>query len=342
MKAKTETATSAISKRIAGLLLHFVALAASAAETKPDVTFSWPSDGDVIVDLDPGQSIQRTLLISNEGTSESTSFPVEFSQPFYQAGRLGIDYHFETLTPDVCSTTQLDQNGARMTISALPASTQARCTFSIRRDEDSLHDVTLGSDDACFWSAQFRRCNRLLLQIGSHPDLSLRISPVAPVFIGDTEALLRVTVTNASDIAIAHPGFGGCFVDNLPRFAWDTDLVGGCGDQYAPMCSHVTVGFSAPDVPARGQSSCLIRLRFPPLQTSNTSGLGLDHELYSVGDDRFLLDTNLANSNGVFGVTPQLREPAVVPLHPAALATLLLLVLLSSGVLIKVTPKPEP
>jgi hypothetical protein len=317
----------------AALLWLVVGTSANAAEIKPDVVFAWPDAASAIVDLEPGQAVQRTLLISNDGPNASTPISIEFTQPSSQVGRLGVDYRFETLTPSVCSSTEVGPNGARMSIASIPAGAQAGCTFDIRRDESSLHDITIASDDSCFWNAEVNRCGRLLMQIGSHPDLALTIAPIAPIFVGDTQAILRATVTNPSDIAIATPGFGSCGFDNQTQFGWDTDIAGGCGDAYAIMCVGV-LGFSAPDVPPRGQSSCLIRLTFPPIQSpSGTAGLTLDHVMSSVGG-RQLLDVRLANNAGMFDVIPLGREPAVVPLHPVAMATLMLLLLASAFILV--------
>jgi hypothetical protein len=315
-----------------GHLLLLFGLSAQAAETKPDVVFEWPGVRDHIVDVDPGESARRTLLIRNEGASPSPPRSLLFTQQD-AGGRLGVDYHFETLTPAVCSSTQAAGRGARMTIESIPALTEARCIFDVRRNADSLHDnYYVASNEACIWSPIHSTCFNLRMELGSHPDLALVIVPTAPVFVGDTEAIVRATVANPSDLAIASPGFGACTTHYFPRFQWSTDIEDGCDDDFSPPCFGSGYGFLVPDVPPRGQSSCLIKLTFPPIRTSNVVGLELQRNLTSLDRTRLLLDPRMANGQGAFGVIPMSREPAIVPIRRHTLALLVFLLLIPAAV----------
>lgn len=160
---------------------------------------------------------------------------------------------------------------------ALGAGETKRCTYPVTRPASSLRAARFYPCIGQNVSGS-EVCNNIQPQlvIGSLTDIAFSVSPIAELPVGATEAIVKITVRNLSDVDVGSfklaTACTGTPWSQLP-YTLDTDFPGACPlIQPNPGCTYDWQFGVPPPVfnwlvgvsptPANGESSCLVRIRF--------------------------------------------------------------------------------
>ncbi len=200
----------------------------------------------------PSSSASLSVTLSNAGA-------VAVTEPEWIASPLFFVHTTVTATSP-CRLTQGTYN-IRLATPTLAAGASISCVLTFARDSATPIPTT-GLD------FRARSGDPALLMtpstwiLGSVADLRLRVEPVLPLPPqGATEALFRVVVSNPSDALVSGVVLGRCADFGVSPFRVDSAIQGGCGDpDVGVLCfSAAEFEFAIPAVPARGESSCVLR-----------------------------------------------------------------------------------
>lgn len=220
----------------------------------------------------PGNSIDLTLRVRNIGATSGPAL-LNLQNRRYNETLAGL-YTFTAMSGG-CANGEAFVGGSTSTIqlpfgNLVPNETRT-CVYRVRREPATTSDLALwvcgGLPDlnaTCSGSRQ--------LNIGALPDLTLRVDQPTREFAGSDRLLVRMHVDNPGDHAVASRPittpcreFDGGLFDGTP-YTIDTAVADGCGVGNSEACLNFTgvnafsLGFDAGIVPARGSSSCVIRL----------------------------------------------------------------------------------
>ncbi|MBK7146239.1 MAG: hypothetical protein IT478_14500 [Xanthomonadales bacterium] len=206
----------------------------------------------VVITPLPSSSASLNVTLSNAGA-------VAIAEPEWIASPLYFVHTTATASPP-CLLTQTAYN-IRLATPALAAGASISCVLTFARDSAAPIPST-GLD------FRARSGDPALVMmpstwiLGSVADLRLRVEPVLPLPPqGATEALFRVVVSNPSDALVSGVVLGRCADFGVSPFRVDSAIQGGCGDpDVGVLCfSAAEFEFAIPAVPARGESSCVLR-----------------------------------------------------------------------------------
>ncbi|WP_257385116.1 hypothetical protein [Tahibacter caeni] len=133
------------------------------------------------------------------------------------------------------------------------------CSYAVQRNASSRSDLAIEFSNEPYSGT---RINSLNFKLGTVPGLELRLeaAPASILQNGRAQGLVSLVVHNDSAVTVRDLRAGFCLMEALP-FAVDGAIAGGCGSSvYGPMCFDFGYGVLLPDVPPRGESSCLVRL----------------------------------------------------------------------------------
>ena len=205
---------------------------------------------------------------------------------------------------------------------------QQVCSYRITRLPGSRSDLNLG---ACgffgttvnpFSCAYFLKTKRGTWVAGTLPDVALRAVPTAAIPNGALEATLRIIATNPGDREVLAKGmetvcaeFGGGIFGPSP-FNIDNDFPGACPTAPGQAgCGNFTgqhfssKAFSMGPIPASGEASCLLHLRFlNPLIAPVALGFSFQSDTLPFSDGAFGIDPNPANELTSLTAGPQAIE----------------------------------
>ena len=222
------------------------------------------------------------------------------------------------------------------------------CEYTLTRAPGMAHDLAFNvcyfDDDAGPFGIEF--CVQSYVY-GSLPDLSLSAEPVAPILPGDSEALIRVRLTNPSNFDVAariattecREFQGGLF--GPTAFDVETGFAGSCTLAQGLGCANFTgqafmsYGFELAPVAARSSTSCLLRLRFraPASQPAAERLFLLDDRVLLAGGGA-AVDPDAGNDDALLGLLA-VGSTAPIPLSRSALALMLVALMVSAIVAVR-------
>ncbi|MGV6852196.1 MAG: hypothetical protein ACWA5R_08465 [bacterium] len=296
------------------LLLLFGCFEASAQIYDLDVLQVLPSDN--YIQLLPGEQVDVTWQLRNNEDFQIGNFDLLIESTESTSG--GSKYLFESLTPDVCTDPEQSPGIGFVSyhldvVADIPAHTLALCTFRIHRSLVSTYDVDLEFGQAC----GFGICQGDHTFLGYLPDFSVTFSSQSPVFYGDTESLVRVTIDNPTPFEV-NMGVAGCldttplpFSMSVPQGVADACTV---GFPDGLLCFDGGIGLVFGVVAANTEESCLLQLDFDePI----TSQVGFPMELvFGITNIHVFVDPNSDNNRIYLGAA---ITPFAVPLSKISL-----------------------
>lgn len=310
---------------------------ASVAQSQ-SILLSVPEGSANFVRLQPGESGTFTYTAKNTTFNNLGPFTIQagFAPGF---GSMPGEYSFQ---PEAGSRCSITETPAGFSFSNLAAKETVTCRTTVTRSLSSRNDLLL------YYCPSFGSCTLTPLQFyllplmyfGDLPDTALT-SSIVTVPPGSTTAIVDITVSNPSNRTIARrffrtecAEFGGSGLV-APPFEIENDFPGACTSATSTATCNNGIGtasqkayFSGP-IPARGEATCKLRLRFTSPLTSPQSllmRLGNPNVEFT---DGLGLDPNTANNETRFGAAPaQLAVFVAVPTL-SRIALLLLVVLLA-------------
>lgn len=205
---------------------------------------------------------------------------------------------------------------------------QQVCSYRITRLPGSRSDLNLGicgfsgtllNLSSCAYSLKTRRGTWVA---GTLPDMALRAAPTTEIPYRAVEAFLRITATNPGDREVLAKGMetvcaefgGGIFgpspfniENNFPGACPSIPSQSGCGNFTGMFFS--AKAYSIGPIPAHGQASCLLHLRFrQPLIAPVALGFSFQSVTLPFADGGFGIDPSPANELTALAAGPQAVE----------------------------------
>jgi hypothetical protein len=297
-----------------------VAGSADAGKAVRDIELSFPTETLRAQEIPAGGTGSFEFTVTNKSGSEKTAIVRGqlMSYSVFQddvLARVFAEYTFVSDRPDVClpPVSELREIIARISfrVSPVPVGGAVTCRYRIERSTSSQSDLAFdlcGAEQQGAYLSPICPHNRFLR--GSLPDLKLLVERVG----GGTD-VLRLTVRNHGERDVNNSSvttdcheFGGGFFGPTTIDIFN-DVPGGCplGNSHAHTCLNFTGqnfenrAFELGPIPARGISSCLVRVvrtnragedRIPLFLAEDVlplAGGGLAYDPNPINDDAFIV-----------------------------------------------------
>ena len=270
--------------------------------------------------IEPGQSVAFQFDVQN---INSDSGIAEVPAFYFESGAFNNEYSFSSGQPAACAAPVMSvSSGGSYQVTfpvTLAASQLLRCTYQLTRSSGSINDIRLafGPSGASF-----------VYFAGTLPDLGIA-GEIAQVPYGATEAVVRISQRNPSPREVAAHLVGtSCAIFaplNPPPavpFLIEDGFPGACQSLTRATCgvafglSGANWRFTLGPIPANGEASCLLRLRFPEPLTSLAQLSVMNGALYTsfstvqFTDGGTGFDVQVSNNEATFGASP---APQPVP-----------------------------
>jgi hypothetical protein len=320
------------------LVMLTITVQASLAHANP-IDFSLQAGMPLAQVVAPAASGRLVLVAHN---SEAAPAPATTNGFVISAAQVANEYIVTVDQPQMCQLPVFASDSfglRRISFSSEPLEPGAdlTCSYAIARKAASRSDLVI----TLCRPGDFIDCIFRYIAFGTLPDLSLHVVPTEQPAFGSLETTVRVTASNPSasatgDVIVATDCaefVPGALFGPTP-FDIDNDFPGACPTAEDNLaCDNFTgqifesKGFHIGSIPAQGEVSCLLKLRFRhPLTEPVSLGLQFIESFvpYAAGGIGF--DANTGNDRALAGAAPSgTLTPTPAPLDARAYAWLALL-----------------
>ncbi|MEO7323541.1 MAG: hypothetical protein ABIW82_01795 [Dokdonella sp.] len=324
------------------ILLAVLAMAMQtlSAQEASGISFSLQPDMPLTQVVAPAASGQLVLIAHN---NEETPARAAISGFVFSAAEVADEYVFTTDQRQKCDLPTIALDSAyglqRISFASEPIAPGAdmTCSYSIARKATSRSDFVF----TLCGPGEFVDCLFRYLAFGTLPDLGLRVAPIEPPRAGSLETIVSVIASNpgshpTSDIVVATDcaEFYAGAVFGPVAFDIDNDFPGACPTAEDNLgCLNFTgqefesKGFHLGSIPAHGEASCLLKLRFRhPLTESVSLGLQFLGNFVQYAEGGAGFDANTGNDRALASAAPSASlTPIPTPIDRPAYALLALL-----------------